>query len=354
MVKPIYLCSVRERVGKTLLSIGIIQKLKKMGKKVAYFKPIGIPKGAFSNKSDVDVGFVLNTVYDTNLPYDVISPVSVPDCYYIDLIDSNRKEEYLQNIKDAYDKYSEDVDYIIIEGAPSIKKYIRVGLDDVTIAQKLGIDKLVFIETSSSDLCIDNLFFTKKYFEYRDTKFKGVIFNKIDYDYFARIEELKEGHIKKYNIPVIGIVERSLDLMSPRVSEIMAAIGGELVNDSASEGLDHRVETYVIGAMNTQAALKYLKQIKKAAVVTGGDRTDLALAALKQDVSTIILTGFIKPDTSVITAANKKNIPLILSPSDTYTTIRNVEKVRAGIQEDEIDLALSLLEDKLDWDLLLE
>lgn len=49
MVKPIYLCSVRERVGKTLLSIGIIQKLKKMGKKVAYFKPIGVPKGAFSN-----------------------------------------------------------------------------------------------------------------------------------------------------------------------------------------------------------------------------------------------------------------------------------------------------------------
>jgi BioD-like phosphotransacetylase family protein len=353
MVKPIYLCSVRERVGKTLLSIGIIQKLKKMGKKVAYFKPIGVPKGAFSNKSDVDVGFVLNTVYDTNLPYDIISPVSIPDCYYIDLIDANRKEEYLKQIKDAYEKFSDDLDYLIIEGAPSIKKYIRVGLDDVTVAHELGINELIFIESSSSDLCIDNLFFTKKYFEYRDTKFKGVIFNKIDHDYFARIEELKEGHIKKYNIPVIGIIERSLDLMSPRVSEIMASIGGELVNDSASKGLEDRVETYVIGAMNTQAALKYLKQIKKAAVVTGGDRTDLVLAALEQDVSTVILTGFIKPDTSVITAANKKNVPLILSPSDTYTTIRNVERVRAGIQEDEIDLALNILEDKLDWDLLL-
>ncbi|MFX1257772.1 MAG: DRTGG domain-containing protein [Promethearchaeota archaeon] len=354
MVKLIYLCSLRERVGKSVLSIGIMQKLMKEGKNVAYFKPIGIPKGAFSSKADPDVGFILNTVFTTTLPYDIISPVSIPDCYYVDLVDAARKEDYLKKIKTSFKEISKDMDYIIIEGAPSIKKFIRVGLDDLSIAQVLGINDLVYIETESSDKCIDNLFFTYKYFQFRNVSFKGVIFNKIDYDYISRIRELADNHIKRYNLPIIGIIEKSIELVSARVSEVKEAIGGELINESASSGLDNCVETYLIGAMNTQAALKYFRQIKKAAVVTGGDRADLALAALNEDVSTLILTGFIQPDIKVITAANEKNIPIILSPSDTYTTIRNMEKLKPGIQKDEINIVLDLIEKDINWDLLLK
>ncbi|KKK41116.1 hypothetical protein LCGC14_0463370 [marine sediment metagenome] len=66
MVKVFYLCSLRERAGKSFLSIGFIQKLKHTDKKFAYFKPIGVPKAAFSNKVDPDVEFILNTVYETD------------------------------------------------------------------------------------------------------------------------------------------------------------------------------------------------------------------------------------------------------------------------------------------------
>ncbi|MHA1272899.1 MAG: DRTGG domain-containing protein [Promethearchaeota archaeon] len=354
MVKPIFLTSLKERAGKSLLSIGIMQKLQKEGKSYNYFKPIGIPKGAFSNKADPDVGFIQSTVFHTDLPYEVISPTSIPDCYYVDLVDAKTKEQTLEKIKQAYDQISKDVEYVIIEGAPSIKKFIRVGLDDISIAQKCGIDEVILILTDSSDKCIDNLFFTKNYYDFRKIKIKGVIFNKIDYDYIPRIEELSENHIKRYGIPIIGIIEKSVELVSARVSEVQAAIGGELINEAAKESLNNLVETYIIGAMNPQAALKYLRQVKRAAFITGGDRTDLALAALNEDVSVLILTGFIQPDLSVITAANKKKIPIILSPSDTYTTIRNMERLKPGIQKDEIDKVLELIEDAIDWDLLLE
>lgn len=354
MVKAIYLCSLRERVGKSIISIGIMQKLQNEGKKVAYFKPIGIPKGAFTNKADRDVGFIQNTIFKTTLPYHVLSPVSIPDCYYVDLIDTKRKEENLRLIKEAFDEISKNFEYIIIEGSASIKRYIRVGLDDVTVAQSIGINDLVFIETESSDLCIDSLFFSKKYFEFRDVNIKGVIFNKIDYDYKARIKELEENHIKRYGIPIIGIIEKSIELFAPRVIEIQEGIGGELINEVASESLNKRIETTLIGAMNAQAALKYLRQARAVAVITGGDRTDLALAALNEDVACLILTGFIQPDIKVIHTANEKSIPIILSPSDTYTTLRNMDRVKPGIQEDEINLALNLVENELDWDILLK
>lgn len=354
MTKAIYLCSLREHVGKSLMAIGIMLNLQEQGEKVAYFKPVGIPKGAFSDKADRDVGFIQNTVFKTELPYDIISPVSIPDCYYVDLIDSSKKEDYLKTIKNAYEKLTKNYDYIIIEGAPSIKKYIRVGLDDVTIAKTLGINELVYLQTESSDKCIDNLFFTKKYFEFRDVRIKGVIFNKIDHEYKARIEELQENHIKRYNIPIIALIPKSLELLSPRVSELQWAIGGELLNEDAIEGLDTIVETYIIAAMNVQAALKYMRSAKKAAVVTGGDRSDVAIAALNEDVSTLILTGFIKPDAAVIIEANKKKIPIILSPSDTYTTMRNMERVKPSIQEQEINLVKELVKNHFNWEILIK
>ncbi len=353
MVKVFYLSSLEESAGKSFLSIGFIQKLKKEGKKFAYFKPIGIPKSAFTNKADPDVGFILNTVFRTDHPYDFISPVSIPDAYYVDLVDSTKKEEFMQKIKNAYDKITTNMDYVIIEGNPSIRKFIRIGLDDITIAQDLGINELIYVSTESSDRSIDNFFFTKNYFKFRNIKIMGILFNKINYEYIARIKELTEDHIKRYDIPVLGIIEKSVELFSPRVNELKEQIGGELINEQASSGLNNLVETFLIGAMNAQAALKYLRQVKRAAFITGGDRTDLAMAALDQNVSTLILTGFIQPDMGVITAANEKGIPIILSPSDTYTTMMNLERLKPGIQEDEIEKVLDIIEKEIDWTLLL-
>ncbi len=354
MAKGIYLCSLTEKVGKTLLSVGIIQKLHKDGKKVGYFKPIGTPKGPFTSKKDPDIDFLKSCLEITNLPYDILSPVSIPDCYYIDLIDAERKEELLTLIKETYEEWSKDYDYIIIEGAPSLKQYVRVGVDDVSIAQTLGINDLVYIESLSSDKAIDNLFFTSRYFDYRNIKMKGIIFNEIDYEYFARIHELEKNHINRYKIPIIGIIGKNLQLWSPRVSEIKEAIGASLVNEGTSPQLDNLVETYLIGAMGPQSALKYLRQVKKAAFITGGDRADLAITALNENVSVLILTGYIHPDTSVITVANEKNIPILLSPSDTYTTLKNVENIEPAIQEEEIEMVLNLVEKQINWDILLK
>jgi BioD-like phosphotransacetylase family protein len=353
MVKIFYLTSLRERAGKSFLSIGFIQKLKKAGKKFAYFKPIGVPRSAFSNKADPDVDFILNTIYKTDHPYELISPVSIPHAYYIDLVDASKKDEYLQKIKSAYGELIKDVDYVVIEGNPSIRKFVRTGIDDVSIAQNLGIKELIYVSVKSTDQCIDDFFFTKNYFDFRKIGILGILFNKINFEYIPRIKELSEDHINRYNIPVLGIIEKNVELFSPRVNEMKEQIGGELVNDAAASGLNNLVETFLIGAMNAQGALKYLRQVKRAAFITGGDRTDLAMAALDQDVSVLILTGFIQPDMGVITAANEKGIPIILSPSDTYTTMRNLERLKPGIQADEMEKVLELIEKEIDWDLLI-
>ncbi|MFW9951734.1 MAG: DRTGG domain-containing protein [Candidatus Thorarchaeota archaeon] len=84
------------------------------------------------------------------------------------------------------------------------------------------------------------------------------------------------------------------------------------------------------------------------------DRTDVILAALNENVLGLVLTGFIQPDVKVIYEANERGVPIILSPSDTYTTIRNMERLKPGIQEEEIKKVYNLVKENINWDLLLK
>jgi len=352
MVKSIYLTSYNEGVGKTLIAIGLIQKYKKEGYNVQYFKPVGEPIGAFSNKSDRDVSFIFMNLIETKYEMDIVCPVSINLSYYVDYIDMNQRKECLEKIKNAYNAIAKDADVIIIEGTPNFAYFCRVGLDDITIAKELGISDIYFVDSTSSDKFIDLLLFSKKYFDFREINMNGIILNQINFDFVPRIKELNEKHIKKYDIPIIGIMEKEPLIAEPTVDEILEGIGAELINNPPPSALRNRVKSILIGAMSLEHALKYFRQSQEAAVITGGDRTDLQMGALESHISVLILTGYIQPDTAVKTKANEMGIPILLSPSDTYTTMYNIERIRPGLQPEEKEIALNMVEKSLNWDLL--
>ncbi len=60
------------------------------------------------------------------------------------------------------------------------------------------------------------------------------------------------------------------------VSEIRKSLSGEFL----VEGQDMIIEQLIIGAMSPQSAIKYFRNARNAALITGGDRLDLHLVAL--------------------------------------------------------------------------
>lgn len=352
MVKEIYLTSYNEGVGKTLIAIGLIQKFKKEGLKVEYFKPIGEPIGAYSNKSDRDVAYIFMNLVETTYDMETVCPVSINLNYYVDAVDVDQRKEYTEKIKIAYEKIKQSADVVVIEGTPNFSYFCRVGLDDLTIATELGIDGLYYVDNTSSDNFLDVLCFSKNYFDHRDLKIKGVIMNQIDFDFIPRIKELVEKHMKKYDIPLIGTLEKEPLISEPTVEEIQASIGGELINNPPAEALKKRVKSILIGAMSLDSAMKYFRQSKDAAVITGGDRSDLQLGALETNAVVLVLTGYIRPDTSIQVKADEVGVPILLSPSDTYTTLYNMDRIKPGLQPEEKEIALNMIEKHLDWNLL--
>jgi BioD-like phosphotransacetylase family protein len=83
----------------------------------------------------------------------------------------------------------------------------------------------------------------------------------------------------------------------------------------------------MIGAMSAGSALTYFRQRPNKAVITGGDRHDLQIAALETSTRCLILTGGQQPSSVVLQRAQEVEVPIIVVKPDTLTTLRTVEPI---------------------------
>jgi len=100
--------------------------------------------------------------------------------------------------------------------------------------------------------------------------------------------------------------------------------------------------------------VSYLRRGRDKCVITGGDRSDIALAALETSTALIIFTGNIEPAPHIQSKAEEKGIPLIVAPGDTYTVSEQVKKIHTHIQPNEIGICKEQADKYLDWEKVLE
>ncbi len=80
------------------------------------------------------------------------------------------------------------------------------------------------------------------------------------------------------------------------------------------------------------SAAKYFQQLADKAVITGGDRADIQLAALQTATKAIVLTGNIYPSGVIVKRAQQLGVPLLLAPHDTLATVERIEQVTGRLR----------------------
>jgi hypothetical protein len=86
------------------------------------------------------------------------------------------------------------------------------------------------------------------------------------------------------------------------------------------------VENLTVAAMNVEQAFKHFREIQNKAVIVGGDRPDIQLAALETSTKALILTGHAHPNPMIEAKAIEQGTAIILSPHDTLPTVEKVER----------------------------
>ncbi len=315
--------------------LAIAHQLQSIGQSVSYGKPLGscldnplgpacnAPSAEHAGMMDEDVRFLAKSL---NLPSEKLHPTLL-------LLDQETIQkrllqqdatDYSQHLSQYQDGRGSDV--VLIEGPGTLDEGYLFGLSLRHTAEALDASVLL-VSRFSEPWGVDSILGAKQRL---GDRVLGVVFNDVPTQHLETVTSTIKPALEKQGIQVFGVVPHSELLRSVSVAELVYRLNATVI--SSPERQDLMVESLCIGAMNVNSALKYFRKGHNMAVVTGGDRADLQLAALETSTQCLILTGRVEPRKDIVARAVEMEIPIISVDLDTLSTVEIVEKAFSEVR----------------------
>lgn len=342
--RVLYIVSTETYAGKTALCAGLARWLEGTGRRVGYLKPLTLPLPGDDPAAGDDDAMLMRRLLRLDLTLGELAPI------WLDL--SRARERLVAGSNGdpmapilAASRRQAMVDVLLVEGANDWQQGSLVGLGAAQVAESLDAQVLIvsrFDGITAADRALAA-------WAALGSRTIGVVFNGVAPDDSDLIMELVAPALERCGLPVIGSLPSTPSLRAVSVGEISRRLRGRLVVNA--EAADNLVEQLMIGAMSAEAALTYFRQLSNKAVVTGGDRTDLQLAALATPTTCLILTGNLFPNRAVIDRARAQSVPIVLVEHDTVGAVREIERLFAEgrfRQPRKIERLMPMLEEQID------
>ena len=349
-MKTLFITSACDYCGKTLVALGLGKRLQADGFRVGYMKSLGrYPTTVNDTVIDSDAALMCE-VLGLDDPLEFISPAIMTQ----DIIARAYNGEELQlegKIVRAHREISKDKDVVIVGGAGTFSEGFLLGASAGNLIARLGAHAIV-IDKCQKETFVDDLMLIR---DILGDSVAGVVLNEVEFPRLDYMERRVIPFLTKNGLNVLGVLLKDPILMSATIRELAEALGGDVL--CCEHRLDDLVERFSVGAMNVEGALRYFRKVRSKAVITGGDRPDIQLAALETDTRCLILTGNLYPNDIIIARAEERDVPIMVVRRDTLTTVQQVEDMVSRLRirdKRKIDRAIQLVDEKLDFTLLYE
>lgn len=310
--------------GKTMVALAIASKLRDRGKSVGYFKPVGKKSFERSREVDIDIdedAVVMKDVLELSTSLHCICPLVRTHSSYDEFLRIGR-DKLMSEIQHCFSEASEGKDYVLLEGTKAPWHLLHVGLSTPQLARELNC-RVICLVNFPDVSAIDDVFLQRDLFKQHGIDSISVILNMVPPMLKSAVTEDIIPFLTEEGVDFCGVVYKHRELFSPSLVEIKRALDGEMLLGEDRE--DILIDQFQIGSMGYKHALKWFRRAKDKAVITGGDRSDICLAALETDTNLLILTGGLGPDIRTISKAKEKDVPIMMTAHDTYTTGKIVD-----------------------------
>ncbi len=347
--KYLLVASTEACSGKSATILGIADRLQAKGIKIAYTQPVVTDNEGENisrwRKQSNPRQHLPTTVGDYQLMAEALSLPStqigtpllaLDETKTIDRLTGTDQEDYTKLLQTNVQLPG---DLVILEGGANLQEGNLFGLDTARIAENLNADVLL-VNRYHPISSIDTLLSAQQQLGKR---LLGVILNDVPRDRVESVQTTLVPYLERVGIPTLGIVHRHGLLRSVTVKQLIGQLNAEVL--CRPDRLDLMVESLSIGAMNVNSALEYFRRGHNMAVVTGGDRADIQLAALETSTQCLILTGHLAPQPFIVSRAEDLEIPILSVDLDTLTTVEIIDAAfgRVRLQEPiKIDCAREL------------
>lgn len=320
-MKSLYITSVEPYSGKTAACLGIATHLQADGFKVGYLKPLSLQPWQINQQvTDEDAVFV-KEVLNLKAALHEMAPVVLSPEFLVEHLQQG-KSELMPKVISAYEAAAEGQDVVILEGGGSLREGYVVGLPTPEVARTLHAATLVVVKYRDEVRVLDDLLASQTRL---GDALCGVIINRVPTEARRFITQTAVPFLEKRAIPVLGILPETHHLSALTVGELTQVLHADVL--TKYQRPQALVENMMIGAMTAETALSRFRKYSRKAVITGGDRTDIQLAALETSTTCLILTGNLRPSPLVVKQAEEFGVTVLLVHANTLETVEAIERV---------------------------
>lgn len=319
-MNALYVTSVEPFIGKTALCLALGRRLQQDGYRVGYLKPMSVqpwrtPEGTWA---DEDAAFV-RTVLNLEVPLEEMSPVIVTGAELRQRM-AGAAEDLLGRVRHAAAQAGEGKDVLLLEGGSSLRQGYTMGLSNVRLAEALGAPVLVLVRYRAEMQVTDDALASRARL---GKLMQGVILNRVPQEALEYIEAHARPFLEREGVRVLGVLPSVPRLSALTVDELIRRLEAEVLTRTVNR--QALVENFSVGAMTIDAALARFRRQPNKAVITGGDRTDIQLAALETSTTALILTGNLHPSPLVLQQAEALGVAVLLVKQNTIDAVSQIE-----------------------------
>ena len=349
MNHSVYVITSSAQSGKSIVSLGLMQMLKRTTPNVAFFKPLIENKNVVDNHIDTILSH-----FNVNMNYE--DAYSYSRSEFTEHQNQGKINEVYDTIIEKYKNLENEFDFVLVEGSDFTEEGSVFEIDfNGSIAKNLGIPVLLVVKDSFETVpeLVNNVIAEVNSFLEKDVNIIGVIVNRCEKEQ-SEVQKLINKEIKKGIF--VAVIPNNPELGKPSIHEIINHIRGHVL--FGKEKLDNIAKTTVIGAMQLA---NFLPRITPDSLcIMPGDRSDLivgtSLANISPkypNISGIVLTGGFTPERSIIKLMldNQKPIPIITTSLGTFEAASVISRIKPKIyaeNKSKIKLSIDLFESSVD------
>ncbi len=349
MAINLYIPSTQNFSGKSAVCIAFMHRLQSDGFKVGYLKPFSsVARAIVESSTDEDARYIQQT-FKLEEPLETLAPVVLTKQQMEKILSGGGENDYRQAVKKATQTVDEGKDVVVMEGSNNFREGYIVNLSPPETVELVDAKVLTVVGYQDSLQVVDDALMAGVRMGER---LVGVIVNNVPGNRMDYVNKQVKPYLQKQGVELLASLPHEHVLSSISVSEITEALDGELLCIDCGDEL---VENLMVSAMNVEHALNYFRRVTNKAVIVGGDRPDVQLAALETSTKALILTGNFRPNPMIEAKAEEQGVAIIISKYDTFTTVEKVEKFFGKTrfrQTEKIMLFEDILSKAIDFDKL--
>ncbi len=332
MNKAVYIATIEPFSGKSLISIGLMNELLIRKSKVGYFRPVinDYPEGKMDNHIKTMINF-----FKLDIPYE--DAYGFTRSEMIKLLNKGQEKKILETIIRKYKKLEKKYDFILIEGSDFSGEGSMIEFElNVKLASNLSIPTILVSSGVSKTFeeYISNVKLAYDTFKEEKVEVPAIIANKIKPKNLKKVVSRLQKLVDEDTY--VTAIPRDENLLKPSMRDILNYFNGKVL--FGEDHLEKPVKYYEVGAMQLRHYISRLRDKSvvitpgdRADLILGAIQADKSEAY--PNISGLVLTGGITPEKPILKLIDGINtsLPIVVIKPNTYEATAKIADLKPKI-----------------------